>query len=240
MQATRFARTCFVRAAVGKVFFSTTTGMLASTPPKRGALVVLEGCDRCGKSTQARMLSEALNKSNLTAKTMQFPERSTAIGGIINSYLCKELELDDHCVHLLFSANRWELQGSMTKALEAGTTLIVDRYAFSGVAFTAAKEGFNLDWCKNPDRGLPEPDLVLYLDLAVEAAARRGAYGEERYERTDFQQRVYDNYQQLKADDWKVLDADTSIDNLHSQILSLVENTISSCADKPIGKLWTK
>lgn len=65
-------------------------------------------------------------------------------------------------------------------------------------------QGFTLDWCKNSDRGLPDPDLVMYLDLAPEAAARRGAYGEERYERTDFQQRVYDNYQALKTEEWKV------------------------------------
>ena len=48
---------------------------------------------------------------------------------------------------------------------------MVDRYAFSGVAFTAAK-GLDLEWCKNPDRGLPKPDLVLQLEphLAADRA----------------------------------------------------------------------
>ena len=76
----------------------------------------------------------------------------------------------------------------------------------STLNFTCAilLQGFTLDWCKNSDRGLPGPDLVMFLDLTPEAAARRGAYGEERYERTDFQQRVYDNYKELKTEEWTV------------------------------------
>ena len=61
---------------------------------------------------------------------------------MIDKYLRKEIELDDHAAHLLFSANRWELMPQMKRDLEAGTTLVVDRYAFSGVAFTSAKVPF--------------------------------------------------------------------------------------------------
>lgn len=48
---------------------------------------------------------------------------------------------------------------------------VCDRYAYSGVAFTSAK-GLDIEWCKNPDRGLPAPDCIIYLDLAVEEAAQ--------------------------------------------------------------------
>ena len=44
---------------------------------------------------------------------------------------------------------------------------MVDRYAFSGVAFSAAKGTLSMDWCKGPDRGLPKPDLVLFLDVSA-------------------------------------------------------------------------
>jgi thymidylate kinase len=40
---------------------------------------------------------------------------------------------------------------------ESGCHVIVDRYAFSGVAFSAAKDGLSLEWCKQPDSGLPRP-----------------------------------------------------------------------------------
>ncbi len=57
--------------------------------------------------------------------------------------------------------------------MDEGTTVVVDRYAYSGVAFTAAK-GLALEWCKGPDKGLPAPDMVIYLKLAVGEAMKRG------------------------------------------------------------------
>ena len=69
----------------------------------------------------------------------RFPDRTTNIGTIINSYLGCKKELEDHVVHLLFSANRWELQKEILETLESGTSVCIDRYAYSGVAFSAAK-----------------------------------------------------------------------------------------------------
>jgi dTMP kinase len=79
---------------------------------------------------------------------------------------CVYVAPDDAAVHLLFSANRWEAVKSLKTRLNAGETLVCDRYAFSGVAFTAAKGTLDLEWCKNPDRGLPAPDAVIYLDVS--------------------------------------------------------------------------
>ena len=100
---------------------------------------MFEGCDRSGKTTQVKKLVEKLNKEGKSAKMMRFPDRTTGIGSIINSYLTCTKELDDHAVHLLFSANRWELEQEILNTLEEGTNVIIDRYAYSGVAFSAAK-----------------------------------------------------------------------------------------------------
>ena len=59
---------------------------------------------------------------------------------MINSYLQNTKEIDDHAVHLLFSANRWEQSSDMVASLKNGVTLVVDRYAYSGAAFTSAKK----------------------------------------------------------------------------------------------------
>ena len=48
----------------------------------------------------------------------------------------------------------------------------------------------DLQWCKAPEVGLPAPDVVLFMKLSPEAAALRGGYGEERYEKTEFQNKV--------------------------------------------------
>ena len=80
----------------------------------------------------------------------------------------------------------------LLRALHSGVTLVVDRYAYSGVAFTAAKglPGRGRAWCQAPDAGLPAPDAVFFLSLSAEAAEARGGYGEERYEKADFQVRL--------------------------------------------------
>ncbi|XP_061681269.1 thymidylate kinase isoform X3 [Syngnathoides biaculeatus] len=174
---------------------------------KRGALIVLEGVDKAGKTTQCKKLVEALQQSGHPAEMMRFPDRSTTIGKLISAYLEKKSELEDHTVHLLFSANRWELVPEMKRKLERGTTLVVDRYAFSGAAFTSAKPGFSLDWCTRPDVGLPKPDMVLFLRLSAAEAASRGRYGEERYEDVAFQGAVLERFLQLMDDpsvNWKV------------------------------------
>uniref|UniRef100_A0A7N5JM70 Deoxythymidylate kinase n=1 Tax=Ailuropoda melanoleuca TaxID=9646 RepID=A0A7N5JM70_AILME len=75
---------------------------------RRGAFIVLEGVDRAGKSTQSRKLVAALCAAGHRAELLRFPERSTEIGKLLSSYLEKKSEVEDHSVHLLFSANRWE------------------------------------------------------------------------------------------------------------------------------------
>ncbi|KAM9279721.1 thymidylate kinase [Morus bassanus] len=208
---------------------------------RRGALIVLEGVDRAGKSTQGRRLVEALRADGHRADLLRFPERTTEIGRLISSYLAKEKNLEDHTVHLLFSANRWEHVPLMKEKLHQGITLVVDRYAFSGVAFTSAKENFCLDWCKQPDIGLPKPDLILFLQLSLEEAAERGNFGNERYENSSFQEKVLQCFYHLMKDktlNWKTMDASKSIEDLHREIKSVAEETMQEVQNKPLGELW--
>ncbi|XP_021779946.1 thymidylate kinase isoform X2 [Papio anubis] len=220
---------------------------------RRGALIVLEGMDRAGKSTQSRKLVETLCAAGHRAELLRFPERSTEIGKLLSSYLEKKSDVEDHAVHLLFSANRWEQVPLIKEKLSQGVTLIVDRYAFSGVAFTGAKEvsatwppvgraqNFSLDWCKQPDVGLPKPDLILFLQLQLADAAKRGAYGHERYENRAFQERALQCFYQLMRDttlNWKMVDASKSIEAVHEDICALSEDAIRTATEKPLGELW--
>jgi dTMP kinase len=116
---------------------------------------------------------------------------------MINAYLTNATELDDHAIHLLFSANRWEKVSAIQSALAAGTTIVCDRYAASGVAFSSAKPGMSMQWCKQSDAGLPAPDHVFFLDVPPDVAARRGGFGGERYEVAPFQLKVRENFSEL-------------------------------------------
>ncbi|XP_057303228.1 uncharacterized protein LOC130640724 [Hydractinia symbiolongicarpus] len=200
----------------------------------RGALIILEGCDRSGKSTQCKKLVDYLQNNGQQAELWRFPERSTAIGQVINSYIAKETELHDRAVHLLFSANRWELVPLINEKLKNGVTLIVDRYAYSGVAFTAAK-GLDVEWCKSCDTGLPQPDAVFYMDISVDEASNRGGFGGERYEVSDFQKKVQQLFLTLKDDSWRVVDARLSVEEIHMSLREKVWDIIEQCKHKPLS-----
>jgi len=206
---------------------------------QRGSLIVFEGCDRSGKTTQVKRLVDNLNKEGIESKMMRFPDRTTAIGSIINQYLTCTKELDDHAIHLLFSANRWELVPEIKASLDNGTTVIIDRYAFSGVAFSAAKPGLSLSWCKQPDVGLPRPDLVCFLDVSEDVAKARADFGGERYEKTEFQQEVRTNYSRLEDPTWKTVSADGTQEEVYTELYSLVKNCIEE-EKKEIVPLWVE
>ncbi len=75
---------------------------------RRGLFVVLEGADRVGKSTQAKLLAEALTKLYGTETyEVRFPDRTTTIGQSLSNYLGGKLDMNPHAVHLLFTANRF-------------------------------------------------------------------------------------------------------------------------------------
>jgi len=211
-----------------------------TTQVARGALIVLEGGDKSGKSTQCRKLVENLMTKGIQAELWRYPERSTAIGKVISDYLEKKIELEDHAIHLLFSANRWEFVPKMKTLLAKGVTLVIDRYAFSGAAFTGAKAGFCLDWCRSADVGLPAPDAVFYLTLNPDVAATRGDFGGERYEDTDFQKIVETNFSRLRDHSWRVVDASRTIEVIESDLLQQAVSVIKSSQFKPMSNLWTE
>lgn len=177
---TFFSQTFILEQHKHTTYYSTmlVNNNIPSKP--RGSFIVLEGVDRCGKTTQTGLLMKRFLAAGIAACTMRFPDRSTATGKIIDSYLKESSTISDQAIHLLFSANRWEAVSTLTSHLNQGTTVICDRYAYSGVAFSSAKVDANgksilsREWCQSPDVGLPAPDCVLFLDLTQEQAEKRG------------------------------------------------------------------
>lgn len=210
----------------------------------RGAFILFEGGDRCGKSTQTKMLEDKLKEEGIAVEGIRYPNRTSTIGKMINNYLASTTEMDDRTIHLLFSANRWEADKMIREKLDSGVTLICDRYAYSGAAFTGAK-GYDLEWCKNPDVGLPAPDAIIFLDMPIEEAAKRGDFGEERYEKIDFQKAVRECYMELKKQDearnvpWNIINANQTIEAVEKDVREIVDKVRDEVNGKDIGKLWT-
>ncbi|KAG0152134.1 hypothetical protein CROQUDRAFT_56095 [Cronartium quercuum f. sp. fusiforme G11] len=220
----------------------------------RGAFIVLEGMDRSGKSTQCQILADRLATAGRSVESIRFPDRSTVIGKMLDSYLTRTSELDDHAVHLLFAANRWEKSGIIRSKLQSGTTLICDRYAFSGVAFTSAKFQLmsppatdSFTSLSTPDRGLPLPDLVIFLTMPMDSIVTRGRFGSERYEKAELQDEVKRQFTEVVAPSFKRLHGDTrwveidatgSVNEVASRIASIVDQYLTSKQDEVVGKLW--
>ena len=137
-----------------------------------------------------------------------------------------------------------ESSESIKAKLNAGTSIVCDRYAYSGVAFSWAK-GMDVEWCKNCDKGLPAPDVIIYLDMPIEISASRENFGEERYESFDFQKMVHSKFMDLKRSDddkgkniWQVIDAARTIDEIQTDVRNIVEKTIGEIAYTEIKTLW--
>jgi dTMP kinase len=137
---------------------------------------VFEGLDKSGKSTQCLKLHNRIQStlgSNVSVH-LRFPARETGVGKMIDSYLKNQSQLSDQAIHLLFAANRWEAVDSIRQALNSGKHVICDRYSYSGVAFSTAK-GLSYDWCSAPEKGLIEPDAVIFMNLSPAEAQKRYA-----------------------------------------------------------------
>eukprot|EP01016_Furgasonia_blochmanni_P030769 TRINITY_DN3191_c0_g1_i5.p1 TRINITY_DN3191_c0_g1~~TRINITY_DN3191_c0_g1_i5.p1 ORF type:complete len:196 (+),score=65.46 TRINITY_DN3191_c0_g1_i5:90-590(+) len=158
----------------------------------------------------------------------------------IDSYLKGSARLSDEVVHLLFSANRWEFKTELIEEVKRNKTILLDRYAYSGVAYTSAK-GLDIEWCKNCDRGLPKPDLVFFMEVDEETSSKRGDFGKELYEKKEFQQIVKEKYNTLFEPNWIRINAGQTQEAVFQDILREIENyTVSGKNVGELEKLWVQ
>lgn len=235
----------------------------------RGQLILIEGLDRSGKSTQASLLVSKLGHASsssssssppCSSKLLKFPDRTTPIGKLINEYLTnKEFQLDDQAAHLLFLANRWELNQEIHNLLNQGCFVVLDRYIYSGIAYTLAKNNLDdsdanksisrgkkssnlasVDWLLGPDKGLPKPDLTMFLTLDLEEISKRKGWGNERYELQQFQAKVKRCFLQILNSNQdksiEILDVgEKSIQEVTNQLWDvIVSHNANTLTEKPI------
>jgi len=162
---------------------------------KRGLLIVFEGCDRVGKSTQVRMLGELFDKANLPNIIMQFPNRTSPSGRLIDLYLRHKQQLPPEELRQLFSENRLEECPLIRKLLLNGVHVIVDRYSYSGIVYAVAN---NCDWMRavRSEQALIKPDVVFLIFLPLPELQKRLKF-EEKYETFVFQKKVAAGFMQF-------------------------------------------
>jgi dTMP kinase len=184
----------------------------------RGILIAFEGKDKCGKTTQAKMLVNKLNRNNIKTEYLAFPNRNTYIGKKIDKYLKKEIYYTPDIIEILFAENRKEMQEYILSNLKNNINVVLDRYYISGIVYSKAhdnKVNFNLN------KGLVKPDITILLDYV---------YGElkneEKYENNLFQSKL--NFYEFKENDWLVFKDNYPKEVLNNKIIDLIEPFLNS------------
>ena len=144
-------------------------------------LVVLEGLDGAGKSTQVKKLRAYLESIFGNLEYIHFPRYDSPVyGDLISRFLRGDFGSNEavhpQLVALLFAEDRHGAAPQMKDVLAGGGTVLLDRYVYSNIAYQCAKvkdskEAENLrDWIFNTEYGdfeLPKPDLNIFLDVPI-------------------------------------------------------------------------
>jgi dTMP kinase len=190
--------------------------------------VSLEGVDGSGKSTQARLLAEALGEGTVAIREPGGTEAAERIRGLLAD---PALPLEPMAELLLFLAARADLTERVIRpALDQGCDVVADRFSDSSVAYQGAARGLGvgevISLCDQSTDGL-WPDLTVLLRLDPEQGLGR-ADGEDRFESEglELQRAVaaaYEEIAMIAADRVVVVDAEGGVEEVHARVLAAVE-----------------
>ena len=147
-----------------------------------GKLIVIEGTDGSGKSTQFRLLTQRLEQENRAFQKIVFPQYSEPSSALIRMYLGGEFgtnpsDVNAYAASAFYAVDRYaSYKKAWGKWYEQGGLVVSDRYTTSNAVHQASKEPEEtrqdfLKWLYDfeYDRlGLPRPDLTLYLDVPTD------------------------------------------------------------------------
>ena len=208
-----------------------------------GLLVVIEGTDGSGKSTQLELLKRSLQDQSYGVMVSEW-KTSRLIADVIDDAKERNL-LNATTYSLLYAADFADrLENQIIPALKSGFIVLLDRYYYTALARDVVR-GQNIEWVKNLYEYAPEPDLVFYLDMPVDVLLKRiiGTTGLDFYESgrdvgfsTDFyksfeiyQNKCLEQYEKMKkAYGFISFDGTKSIPEIHKIMNSEVQKILDS------------
>lgn len=153
---------------------------------KRGRLIVIDGPDASGKTTQVERIYKRVLSEGYATEMLDFPQYGRNIfadtfKGYLNGEFGKPLEVDPHLASVISAADRWKVKQRIEEGLKRGTILIANRYASSnqghqGAKITDPQERYRfIEWNREMEYGkrgfgIPLPDLTVLLDVSRESS----------------------------------------------------------------------
>lgn len=152
----------------------------------RGKLIVLEGTDGAGKATQARLMAQRLEREDVRFREVDFPRYGSPFAVPVERYLQGELgkrpgDVSAYAASTLYAVDRYaSYRQDWGADYTGGALILANRYTTSNAVHQASKlpeeeRQEYLDWLFDLEYrrlALPEPDLVIYLDLPAEISAQ--------------------------------------------------------------------
>jgi dTMP kinase len=168
----------------------------------KGKIIVIEGNDKAGKTSQSRMLAEALKISGKVCVILDFPDYTTPIGIEIKAFLEGKRNYPPEVKHLLFSANRWEKKKEIESMLENGTIIRLDK-------------------------GLPKENIVLVILVNPSISAKRAEMQDAFESDPQLAAKAHNNYVKFaKQFKWRIIDGSKSKEQVHQDIMKIIRKEL--------------
>ena len=204
-------------------------------------LIVLEGIDGAGTTTQARRLVEALRQRGRAAHLTREPSDGP-VGLLLREMLAgRHAPVDATTLALLFAADRADhIQREVEPALRDGQVVISDRWYHSSLAYQGTGE--ERAWIGELNRRARTPELTIFLEVDPDVAARRrdaAGRDEEIFDRVSTQRRVAAGYREVNAalvergERIVTLDGELSPDAVAAEVLELALQTCAASDAAP-------
>lgn len=217
-------------------------------------LIIIEGLDGCGKSTQTKLLEEYFTSKGINYKKIKLPDYDSPSSTLVNMYLAGDFgknanDVNAYAASAFYAVDRFaSYKLNWGKNYENGTLILADRYATSNAIYQMEKISEDkwdeyLEWSADFEYnkiGIPKPDLVLFLDMPVEVSQRLMT---ERYNGDEGKKDVHEaNVEFLnkcrksalytaKKQGWRVIPCSDgvnplSIDEIHKKIIACVDEEL--------------
>lgn len=203
--------------------------MESDSPHLRGSLVVFEGIDGTGKSTQIKLLAQYLEACGINVVTGYEPTRGpwgmkVRAAALSGERLSVEEEID-----CLLQDRREHVKKVIEPALAEGKWVLLDRYYLSMMAYQGAS-GANVEEIREMNEAFAVvPDVAVWLDLPVEEALHRmdtRGNGQDAFEKEEFLQACADIYSAMEMPWLHRVEADLSVCEVQNRIREIIREEL--------------